>query len=111
VGESVHDDAKYMGLEVRGFVSYLIHPNDEIVKVVNYSQNWHWLKNAEIKMRKGYNMRKWEGTSLAVAELANANKYLHRQYKRIEKKLTQKFKSVAIKIHHGQRKPLCLNRR
>jgi hypothetical protein len=87
VEHKTHGSTKYEGLPLNGFVSYLINSKDEMLKVVNYSQDW--LKHGAIEMRKGYSMREWKGTSIAVAELARANKYLNKQYIRIANKLEE----------------------
>jgi len=95
------------GLPLNGFVTYLLGRDNQLIKAVNYSQRWNWLRQKAIEWRKGYNMKTWEGTHIAVAELAKANEYLNKQYKRIASKLQkgEVFKAVAIwRILHTRSK-------
>lgn len=71
---------------VQGFVSYLRNKKTgNWVKIASFSQTWNYFMRAPILFRKGYHVN--------VAEylmVEKANKYLDRQYCRLERLLKQK---------------------
>jgi len=68
------------------FVTY-IEGISGLVKVTNYSQIWHWFGNRPVGFRKGYHFSWYSGGKDIVRDLHKANKYLDRQYIRMEKLL------------------------
>jgi hypothetical protein len=58
-----------------------------LVKVVNYSQIWHWWGNRPIIFRKGYYVGWYPLGQEMLSKLHKANLYLNRQYCRMEQYL------------------------
>jgi hypothetical protein len=81
------------------FVTYIRSEDGNLLtKVTNYSQIWHWFSNRPVMFRKGYQVKWWEGGGEVIDSLSKANKYLNRQYVRIDKHLRKgdKIRAVAI---------------
>lgn len=70
--------------EYPAFVRYTID-NTGITKISSYSQEWNSDLQAVIEYRKGYHMSGMAGSDKVYKRLVKANKYLNRQYRRIEK--------------------------
>jgi len=60
-----------------------------LIKVANYSQIWHWWGNRPIMFRKGYYVGWYEEGKVMLRTLNKANKYLNRQYCRMERALVK----------------------
>lgn len=60
-----------------------------LVKVVNYSQVWHWFGQRPIMFRKGYHYSWYNEGNEVIKSLNKANKYLNRQYCRLDKNLRE----------------------
>jgi hypothetical protein len=72
------------GSTYNAFVTY-IRSNNFVTKVTNYSQVWHWFANRAVQLRKGYYVGWWAEGEKMLRDLSKANKYLNRQYNRIDK--------------------------
>jgi hypothetical protein len=60
-----------------------------LVKVTNYSQIWHWWGNRPIQLKKGYYIGWVDEGKRMLKSLEKANKYLNRQYCRLEHALSK----------------------
>jgi len=85
------------GTTYNAFVTYIKSPGG-VTKVVNYSQVWHWFARKSIQMRKGYYVGWWKEGADMLRELSKANKYLNRQYNRIDRQLQAGDKERAFAI-------------
>jgi hypothetical protein len=74
------------GRVYNAFNTYIAGVNG-LVKVTNYSQIWHWFGNRPVGFRKGYHFSWYKGLEQVFKDLNRANKYLDRQYIRMEKRL------------------------
>jgi hypothetical protein len=72
------------GTTYNAFVTY-IRSGGWITKVTNYSQVWHWFAGKAVQLRKGYYVGWWAEGERMLRDLSKANKYLNRQYNRIDK--------------------------
>jgi hypothetical protein len=73
------------GKEVfQAFTTY-IEGIDGLVRITNYSQIWHWFGNRPVVFRRGYHFSWYKGSEAVVKDLNKANKYLDRQYIRMER--------------------------
>lgn len=72
------------GATYNAFVTY-IRGVQGVTKVTNYSQIWHWFAKSAVSIRQGYHMSWWKESWKIVQELSKANKYLNRQYNRMDK--------------------------
>lgn len=70
------------------FVTY-IPGLRSLIKVANYSQIWHWWGNRPIMFRKGYYVGWYNEGKDMLNTLNKANKYLNRQYCRMERMLQE----------------------
>lgn len=79
------------------FVTY-IQGKSGITKVTNYSQIWHWFARAAVEVRRGYYVGWWKEGKEMLRELDKANKYLNRQYNRMDKHLRNGDQGRALAI-------------
>lgn len=88
------------------FVTY-IKTKLGVTKVTNYSQVWHWFARAAVQIRAGYYVGWWKEGERMLKDLDKANKYLNRQYNRIQRHLENNRldKAIAVwKILHTRSK-------
>lgn len=85
------------GSSVPAFNSYFKR-GKEIMKVANYNQEWHKIFRGRVYFRKGYHMSWWEGSKLIVGNLSKANKYLNRQYNRMDRHIRKGDTDRAVAI-------------
>jgi hypothetical protein len=88
----------FINSKFKAYLNYYETGDGLVKKISNYSQFWHWHEHKPINLRKGYNMSWWEGSKAVQKELIKANKYLNRNYNRMDKHISKGEIDKAVAI-------------